>query len=385
MLGFNYCEQGLLQDPRVSHIVDATSQTVFDWAHCVLQGVLNITLYLFLLDVSPPTRRAASFRALRGYLQNWVWPRRIDGSSSARDIFSEKRLASSLDAGIVKFSMSEGLSLVPVLRHWVKFEIRVERPDLTTACNCLLSLCLFIQLLQASARYAVAPADLQEAYAVFFELFLECWGEEHTIPKFHYMVHAPASLRRLGTSLNTLACERKHKNTKAWASQVANPSDIDNCVLREVVSEHVSTLCSAPWLIMEPHLLNARNPPGKVLRWLRSEFGADAKLQYSTKALVNRFENCAVGDVVAIQGNSAKTAQWHCGRVWFFCSVDDKPLAIVGRYSLVGPAHHDFSKWEDGDQPGVVSFGDIQDVLVHTNDGNVVTVLHSYPLRCKLV
>ena len=380
--GFTFCEYGLLQHPSVPHIIDATEQTMFDWAHCLLQGVLNITLFRFLLKVSEPRVRGYAFNRLHEYIQMWSWPARLDASASARNIFSKKRITSCLAAGIVKFSMSEGLSLIPVLRQWIIAVVMLERQDLIQECKCVLALCLFIQLMMHAARYAVDPNLIEDTYSTFFVLFHECFGEDHMIPKFHYCIHFGDFVRKFGSLLNTLVVERKHKSLLQFMNAVKDPAKLNACIIREVVNQHVAHLTRAPWLDLSQHLVNERPPPRRLHRWLQDEFGTIAQCTYAEQARINKFETCCTGDIVAI---SRPTHGWFCAQLWFFCKVDTVMFALVDRMTCVS-IDKDFSMWSRADGAEmVVNLDDIHSALICSpSDGRTYTVLHPYALRCAV-
>ena len=112
-LGFTHNRRSILLDPALREIVDPAEQNCNDWAHNILQGIFQHTLWLLLCAVKPYGIAPAN---INDYLQLWTWPRRVDGVTG-KHMFSAKRVKSDRDAKTVKCTMTEALSVMPVLGH----------------------------------------------------------------------------------------------------------------------------------------------------------------------------------------------------------------------------------------------------------------------------
>ena len=360
--------------------MSAADHTIFDWAHSALQCVLGIASFLFLLALSPAHSRVA-FRQLHDYIQQWTYPRRVETSSStARDVLTPKRLTSHIDARRIKFTMSEALSFVPIFRHWVITVVRESRPDMHSLCNCMISLCLFIQLLITSCRYHVDPSLVERTYALFFSLFIENFGEEHTTPKFHYLIHIPRIMLRFGWAMNCMVAERKHKTIKAFADAIDNPYRLARSCMRETICVQMSTLEMSDWLDLSPHIESRRRCTGALKTWVEAEFGIGATVCTSTSARLNEYERCACGDVVVFKTDGSDDI---CvGRVWYLLDVDGTPFCVVDRFDCITYCT-DFSEWAVLGNPCVLLFCEVLDVCIHlfTNAATQCRILHSYALR----
>ena len=381
-LGFTHSSYNLLTDPRLVGIVNAVDHTLFDWAHCVLQGVLGILVYIYLLALSPALSRA-SFVQFGEYMQSWTWPRRLESRAVGKDVFSSKRMTSHVDAKRVKFTMSEALSFIPVFRHWVAEVASVSRPDLGPLHDCVLSFLLFAQMLISSVRYSVDPDDVARTYEVFYRLFVNYFGAEHLIPKFHFIVHLPAVMRKIGWAINCIVCERKHKTVKRFAEPTMNPKHYARGVLREVIASQLAVLSQSSWLDLSSHLDVPRRCPAQLLGWLRHEFGPDAVFTHSSTARMNKLERCGCGDIIFFRFDGGELV---LGCIWYLLSVDGMCFCIVDRYQQHSHTAN-ASVWNVVADPCIILFSEVLDVCIHKfdSDRTACKVLHSYAYRCTLL
>jgi hypothetical protein len=382
-LGFTLNARSLFLDARLRDVVDAPSQLMFDWAHCILQGILGVVLYAVLCAISPEHARPKAFRDLHAFLVQWTFPRRLDSKTSgARAIFSPKRINSHLDAYTVKLTMSEALALVPLLRHWLLTVVIPERPELLPICNCVLLLLLFVQMLLASVRFTVDHVLLADVYEQFFNAFNATIGRAKTIPKFHFLIHVPRHVRDFGFALNCIVAERKHKVVKAFADVNDNPRGLARSLLREVTAQHIAEQSSADHLNMAPRLLGkVRKASAELQAWLSSLLSLDTTFYCSGEARVSSFLTIAVGDLVVVSETHGAD-EFYVGRVWWFVdAADGVLLAIVDKYTNVA-MQRDYSVWEEGNDPQLELFESVFDVLIHKRDADGrVTVIHPYSLR----
>lgn len=380
--GFGYHPRGLLADPRLATIVNVPDQNMFDWAHCTLQGILGLVIYQVFVSVSPAERRPVAFRRFHEYAQRWVWPRRLESKiDGCRNVFTKKRISSHLEADTVKLTMSEGLSIVPIFRHWVLFEILPSRPDLQAVCNCALLLMLFIQIVNISVRFAVDPDFVADVYEQFFSAYVTLFGEDKTVPKFHYLVHIASYIRRFGFALNCIVTERKHKLLKQFADHHDNPRQLARSVLRESLNHHIAELGRGSHLNLEPHLLGRIfQAPADLRDWLSTELAIATTFTCSHEARVNKFQTCAVGDIAVI----VKQSEWYVCCLWYLVDAADGVFfAVVDRYECIDSAS-DWSRWKVRSNPALEHFDNIFDVLIYeklTGDDGSLLVIHPYALR----
>ena len=75
-LGFTYNRRGIILDPALRDVVDPAVQTCFDWAHNILQGVFQHTVWLLLCAVKS---YGIVPEHINEYLQFWEWPHSTKG------------------------------------------------------------------------------------------------------------------------------------------------------------------------------------------------------------------------------------------------------------------------------------------------------------------
>ena len=93
-MGFTYSHRGIILDPALRDVVEPAEQNWFDWAHRILQGVFQRTLWLLICVVRSYGIEPAH---INEYLQLWEWPHSTKGVTG-RDIFSPKRVESDKEA-----------------------------------------------------------------------------------------------------------------------------------------------------------------------------------------------------------------------------------------------------------------------------------------------
>eukprot|EP00959_Pyramimonas_sp_CCMP1952_P298464 6243076-Pyramimonas_sp.AAC.1 len=72
-LGWNYSPYDILKDPWLKDIVDVPSHNCFDWAHNILQGILQAVIDCAMRGISSSGIKAKHVEA---YLSMFQWPRR---------------------------------------------------------------------------------------------------------------------------------------------------------------------------------------------------------------------------------------------------------------------------------------------------------------------
>ena len=93
-----------------------------------------------------------------------------------------------------KCSASEGLSLYSIISVFLKaFGDRCA-----PAIGAYKSLCDVIDCLYLSARGKVSPQQLQESVERFLDHYVGAFGEDHTTPAFHWLLHVRDYLHRVG-------------------------------------------------------------------------------------------------------------------------------------------------------------------------------------------
>ena len=152
-LGFSHSSCNLLLDPALNEVVDPAVYNSFDWAHCyMVNGLFNTQVGLMMSELKASK---VTYSVLYEYVQLWSWPRRLSGrSATGHEAMGPKRATGSNKAGKFNAAASEGLSLFPVLAHWIR-SVLLPSGAHAAACKAFLSLSEVLDLLLASARGGV--------------------------------------------------------------------------------------------------------------------------------------------------------------------------------------------------------------------------------------
>ena len=211
-VGFSHNNNSILLNPALRSIVDPSKQNCFDWPHCVLAGIFPVVVGNIATALHSDGARL--YEPLNEHVRLFTWPKSLaEKGATGVKCFIPRRATSSRKAKLWKASQSEMLSVFMVVAHWFR---AVVQPSgmLPLACNCLAALTLLTSMYVASAKGLVDPIELAKVIRMFMESYAVAFGLDGMIPKFHYIVHSPQSLRKWGFLPNTLALERKHKTIK---------------------------------------------------------------------------------------------------------------------------------------------------------------------------
>jgi hypothetical protein len=160
--------------------------------------------------------------AIDGYMQQFTWPRRLEGKRvTGKSAFAPKRAKSNHEAKSFSASISEMLSTYAVFGNFLH---RVVVPELEraqdglslSACTCYFALCTVLDLLIQSDDDRVTPGLLDRAIMDHATLFTAVHGEDAAPPKFHFALHMGSFLRKFGVLPNCVVHERKHKVIKRY-------------------------------------------------------------------------------------------------------------------------------------------------------------------------
>lgn len=216
-LGFTYMGYNLLCDRELDGVLDPAKQYCSDWMHCLfVGGVWNITLQLTLHALQ--TARAPDvYQRFASAISQWNWPARMK-QSRLEELFSLSRRASNNDAKRFKCQASAGLSLYAVAGIFMLiFQTICPREVAVYLCLCDLIDCFYY-----ANRGIVSPNELARRVHAFLQVFVDVYGVDHMTPKFHWLLHFPAWLKRFRTLISCFVHERKHKMVKRYANDMRN-------------------------------------------------------------------------------------------------------------------------------------------------------------------
>ena len=258
VVGINFNEKGLLWDRALRDHYDLPGCFRYDWVHCLLQDgtfTCEAWLYLNVNAVLPETMCA--------YLKDPSWAFPFSGHRKSKllhRVFDSYRTSPGDDAGKLKCSASELLSLYGLIRHYAETQLPEEE---SAARKSFMASCEVLDLLMLCKRGIAAPAEtaaqLRVATAKHLRLHLEAHGSSGVRPKHHWVLDIPDQILQDGLLLDSFVIERKHLHVKAIAEHVKNTHVFERSVLAGVTNVHMQ---------------RARECTDAALRGRRKQWGA---------------------------------------------------------------------------------------------------------------
>jgi hypothetical protein len=336
--GFNHNPFNMLLDPSLDDVLKPVSQFAHDWMHTmVVHGVWNTIMFL-LIEALIASGIPDASQQLGTYLALWTLPRR-SGTSAANmsDAFSKSRWKSSRKAKYFKCTASEAISMYAILACFVT-TVFAGAGYCVLECTAYILLADFMDLLVASPHGTVTSDMMRAAGDKFLRACVNAGWRERLIPKFHWIIHLAIESRWFGILLTCWVHERKHRMVKRYTDQVRNTRVYEKSIMSEVICHHIAELSDACKFDLRVRLLEPRNAPKKLVRFLRHELDLtqpehdDIIYKTSSKARVSEFEVCEVRDVVlACFGGR----QLSCCEIWTFADVAGEAIALVSVWVAV--------------------------------------------------
>ena len=379
-LGITYHPRALLLDRALADVLDPVKVYVHDWMHAIfVDGVCNFLVYL-LLEQFIQKGWTGIYGTFADFGKNWHWPSRYH-RDKRHEIFMESRSKKHRDAKHIKCQASDMLTFLPVLAFFVQSVLmNLEGAEsLKPQCEAFLALVNVVELILAAGRTIVSPQKFLEAVEIFLALFAVAYGFAWMTPKFHWLLHMPIQLQRLGIILNCFCLERKHRVPKRYATQIQNISKQANeSLLSEVLCHHLSQLKERESFSFKIGLVSGKPPAQRALAIIRQRLGLDEECNVLT-SLESRFSpvaTCKQGDVLLFKSDAGG---FKAGKVLLHCEVDGAPISIVEEFDALGRnSRMGNSIWKTRGEDAFkcIDTEDILDVVVYSKlDGDRFNIL----------
>lgn len=362
-VGFRHEPHSMLLDPALEQYVFPATQFVHDWMHAVLvHGVFNTVVYL-LLEALMTSGFRDIWSKLADYMTLWAWPKRV-ASAGLSDVFGSKRAFNSRKAKIFKCTASEGLSLYPILGHFI-LSVVLPSNRCIMQCRAYLALVDILDHLVEVPHDIITPPMLRRVIRTFLEYCIEANWRQHMHPKFHWLVHLPKMLERHGTLLTCWVHERKHRMIKRYASDVSNTTAFERSILAEVTCHHLAELkktssISAPGLV-DPHA--PTRCERKLLQLVVGTSELDCRTSPETR--ITPMVSCARQDVVLLKARSGVGIE--AGEVLLHTEIDGVSYSIVSIWSCAATdTAKGAAEWRVVNEPAIVMTVDILTPVIFT-------------------
>ena len=116
-------------------------------------------------------------------------------------------------------------------------------------CLAFLALADVVDIIMSTARNDVKPEQLLARVYRFLHNFEDAFGYDSFIPKFHWLLHFPKSLRDVGTLVACFVHERKHRMLKRYCNDIRNTTAFEHSVLAEEPL-HYCVMCLCGFLFV---------------------------------------------------------------------------------------------------------------------------------------
>lgn len=158
---------------------------------------------------------------------------------SSRGVSGKGLFAKKID-GDFKSSASEAFSLYPVLREFVA---QITDHRLKMACNSFKGIALVLDNLRLASAGKITGDDLHASILTHLQAFKAAYGEDRMVPKAHYAMHLAEQLKAHGILLTCFVHERRHKEIKRFANQMATGvAGVETSLLKDLFLNHTLDL-----------------------------------------------------------------------------------------------------------------------------------------------
>ena len=369
-LGFSYSPECVLMDDDLD--IKLISILMWDWMHALFQkGAVNIEVAMFFDRLQKCSDLTTS--SFHAYLSSWCWPKEY---ASAKHVFAPSQASSSMQAGFIKGSASEVLSMIPVLLKFITDVVEPLRTCEQETKSCKL-LCEVVGLLTVVNQGSCSPSRLEHALLAHAEAYQGAYGVVGWIPKMHHILHLPRQLEVHSVLISCFLHERKHRTVKRMAQPRVNTTSFDQGLLADCTLQHLYELSSweANVGLKEP-----RQATDTILETITSlmDVGENDDVLTSRVAYV-RVRACATGDAVLFYKNGSLAA----GEIIFHASVGGSLVSAICEWPVIAQGEISLKCMVKRGSVSLVATATIVESCVHSSavEGQLVTVIVHWSLR----
>ncbi len=305
------------------------SGTMFDWMHIYLVGGIMNWEIGWLMHHMKRNGSNLTYEALGDYMETWTMPK----SAPPVDVFSPTAAKKHDTACEFKISASEGLTLYPILAHYLLHETGLLAPEDRPKIESASSLFEVLDLLQNVKRNLVTPAELHRGILKHLRSQSDAWGDVMVKPKHHQALHLASMLKKWGWLLACFVHERKHKSIKRFTKLRQFTGSFEQGAIEDITIDQLESVRSFDFLSHE--FRKARSPYRNELLMLREVFpNCDpASIQLSSEVCFGN-GRISVGDAVLIKMQSTNVV----GELFLNVKVQGQLLSIVSLWEVAGAA-----------------------------------------------
>ena len=357
--------------------VRPVTQFCHDYMHGILQGTAPVVLYHTLSTIA---KHMDVWSSLEGYIGHFQQPQAWKMQHLAI-LFHSKKVEKYKANHKFSSQASECLALFPVIAHFLQ---KVVMPSglCQPAITAFLAMADLIDQCHAGTQHkATTRASLLAAAEHAIASFIQADFGIGMIKKWHWQLHLPDLLARLGSLPSCFTAERKHKSITALATRLNKTSAFEKHLLQQVVSTEITTLQQPDLFPQAAMLVKAKAANAKQLAII-SEYTTSRCTSAQIASVARLAKGCQIykEDVVVYNHGG----QIGIGQVWFHIALGIQHGTFWNICDLHAAKH--YAKCKISNQSGFIPMETIQYALVSHKDASSeeATVLLPYQFYCRL-
>lgn len=326
-VGLNFNPAAMIFDPDLCRVVKPTSQWLHDWMHTFLvKGIFNTIMHLMMREAEEALGRDF-YKIVFDYVKEWQLPK--SRSENLSGLFLPKRKKANDEAGSFKCTASEGLSLFSIFTCLL---LQVVAPigACAKAIAVMVALANVLELLQACAVPGItSPERLAAAIEAFLQASIAAGWHDAWHPKFHWVVHLPAQLRKWGILPACWVQERKHKLAKRFGNLQQNTTNYERSILLQLLGQTLADMQQEELFDTSCKLERQGRAPAKMVSFLREYMPGSQDIHSCAVAALEPAGFAHKGDLVLMR------ASHQVAEVYFHADLDGVVYSLVSHFNLL--------------------------------------------------
>ncbi|CAE7261427.1 unnamed protein product [Symbiodinium sp. CCMP2592] len=276
--GLNFNDAAMIFDPDLCRVVKPTSQWLHDCMHTFLvKGIFNTIMHLMMQAAEEELGRDF-YKIVHDYVKEWQLPK--SRSENLSGLFVHKRKKTNDEAG--------------------SFKCRIT-----------------------------SPGRLAAAIEAFLEGSIAAGWHDAWHPKFHWVVHLPAQLRKWGILPACWVQERKHKLAKRFGTLQSNTTNYERSILLQILGQTLSDIQQEKLFDTSCKLAQPGKAPAKMVAFLQEYMPGFQSIHTNAVAALQPAGFAHKGDLVLMK------ASRQVSQVYFHADLDGVVYSLVSHFNLV--------------------------------------------------
>ncbi len=359
-IGFNFRPDGVLMNPKFGgNIINkymSDAQHVF-----FVNGIFNKEMGGLLDHLKSA---GYTYQMIQDHIDKVHFPSRCPSNKALKKLFTKAKKS----GDDFKCSASEGLSLLGVMQHFVKWVIRDGDANaaVKAACVSFISLCDALEHVFHATAGKCDQEQFQHDLAAFMCNHQSVYDCKKWVSKFHAALHLPEMFDRFKILVTCWVLERKHKEVKRLANNYMTSRDSWELGLCEELLRKQFDELNAPGRFSPGVTLVVAKQGSDLLQQMVAEMGLSGPVMAGFEATTHGL-SVKRGDVV----------KWQHGHTTVFGDVFFHFASGNSYYTCVRPwIHLKGRKYNrDGEACIIETFSIVNTCVFFDNGYPIATVL----------